>query len=95
MDIFCECGLCNLHCSFHKPRNLDTSLNCYGFFGKTGGSTADDVVNYCVYQLTLFALSYHEAFSIVTDTEPTKIAAGRVFVQRSLNGGENKMARMY
>ena len=47
-----------------------------GLFEKTGGSTADDVVSYCEYQLTLFVLSYHKAVSIVTDTEPTMIAAG-------------------
>ena len=58
-----------------------------GLFEKTGGSTLDDVVNYSENQLTLFALSYLEAVSIVTDTEPTMIAAGRIFVQRSLKGG--------
>jgi len=47
-----------------------------GLLEKTGGSTADDVVDYCEHQLTLFALSYHEAVSIVRDTEPTMIAAG-------------------
>ena len=55
--------------------------------GLTAGSTADDVVNYCERQLTVFALSYCEAVSIVTDTEHTMIAAGRIFVQRSLKGG--------
>ena len=58
-----------------------------GLFEKTGGSTADDVVDYCEFQLNLFALSYREAVSIVTDTEPTMIAAGRIFVQQSLKGG--------
>ena len=32
-------------------------------------------------------LSYHEAVSIVTDTEPTMIAARQIFVQLSLKGG--------
>jgi len=58
-----------------------------GLFEKTGGSTADYVVHYCECQLTLFALSYHEAVSIVTDTEPTMIGAGQIFVQQSLKGG--------
>jgi len=36
-------------------------------------------------------LSYHEAVSIVTDTEPTMIAAGRIYVQGSLKeGGKSK-----
>ena len=62
-----------------------------GLFEKTGGSTADDVVNYCKSQITLFALSYCEAVSIVLDTEPTMIAAGPIFVQRSLKvGGKTK-----
>jgi len=42
------------------------------------------LVDYCECQLTLFALSYHKADSIGTDTEATMIAAGRIFVQRSL-----------
>jgi len=37
-------------------------------FEKTGGSTADDVVDSCECQLTLFALAYHEAVSIVIYT---------------------------
>jgi len=60
-----------------------------GLFEKTGGSTADDVVDYCECQLTLFDFSYREAVTIVTDTEPTVIAAGRIFVQWSLKGGGN------
>jgi len=47
-----------------------------GLFEKTGGSTADDVVNYCENQLILFALSYSEAIYIVIDTESALIAAG-------------------
>jgi len=58
-----------------------------GLFDKTGGSTADNVVDYCENQLTLFALSFHEAVSIVTDTEAIMIATGRIFVQSSLKGG--------
>ena len=61
-----------------------------GLFEKTVGLTADDLVDYCENQLTLFALSYHEAVSIVTDTEPTIIASGQIFVQWSLKvGGEH------
>jgi len=49
------------------------------------------VVDYCENQQTLFALSYHDAVSIVTDTEPNIIAEGRIFVQRSLKeGGKTK-----
>ena len=41
------------------------------------------MVDYCENQLTLFALSYHEAVSIATDTEATMIAAGQIFVKGS------------
>ena len=62
-----------------------------GLFEKNGGSTADDVVEYCENQLTLFDLSYCEAIAVVTDTEATMIAAGRLFVERSLQeGGKTK-----
>jgi len=47
-----------------------------GLFENTGGSTADDVVNYCENQLILFALSYSEAIYIVIDTESALISAG-------------------
>jgi hypothetical protein len=62
-----------------------------GLFEKNGGLTADDVVDYCENQLTLFDLSYCEAVAVVTDTEATMIAAGRLFVERSLQeGGKTK-----
>jgi hypothetical protein len=62
-----------------------------GLFEKKGGSTADDVIDYCESQLTLFDLSYNEAVAVVTDTEATMIAAGHLFVERSLQeGGETK-----
>jgi hypothetical protein len=62
-----------------------------GLFEKNGGSTADDVVDYCESQLTLFDLSYNEAVAVVTDTEATMIAAGHLFVERSLQeGGKTK-----
>jgi secreted trypsin-like serine protease len=49
-----------------------------GLFEKSGGSTADNVVNYCESQLTLFDLSYDESVAVVTDTEATMIAAGQL-----------------
>jgi hypothetical protein len=58
-----------------------------GLYEKNGGSTADDVVDYCENQLKLFDLSYREAVAVVTDTEATMIAAGRLLVQRSLEEG--------
>jgi hypothetical protein len=58
-----------------------------GLINKNGGSTADDVVDYCENQLTLFDLSYSEAVAVVTDTEATMIEVSHLFVERSLSGG--------
>ncbi len=58
-----------------------------GLFEKNGSSTAEDVVRYCTNQLTLFDLSYTEAVAVVTDTEATMIAAGQLFVSKSVEEG--------
>jgi len=62
-----------------------------GLYEKDGASTAVDVVNYCQNQLTSFDLPYSKAVAVVTDTEATKISAGRLFVSRSIaSGGRTK-----
>jgi len=64
-----------------------------GLFDKSRGSTPDDVVNYSENQLTLFALSYGEAVSIVRayyDCSRTEICT-----KESKRMREIKMARMY
>jgi hypothetical protein len=69
---------------FIDPANWKLHSIVMGLFEKNGGLTADDVVDYCESQLTLFDLSYNEAVAVVTDTETTMIAAGHLFVERSL-----------
>jgi hypothetical protein len=59
----------------------------FGLSEKQGGSTSDDIVNYCKSQLTLFNLSYSQDVAVATDTEATMIAAGQLFVSRSLLQG--------
>ena len=76
---------CTAH--FIDPGTWKLHSIAMGLFEKNGGSTADDVVDYCESQLTLFDLSYNTAVAIVTDTEATMIAAGRLFVERSLQAG--------
>ncbi len=73
---------CTAH--FIDPANWKLHTLVLGLFGKNGGSTADDVVDYCENQLTLIDLSYTEAIAVVTDTEATMIAACHLFVSRSL-----------
>jgi hypothetical protein len=51
-------------------------------FEKIGGSTADDIVNYCENQLA-FYLSYSESVAVFTDAEATMTAAGHIFVERA------------
>jgi len=76
---------CTAH--FIDPGTWKLHSIAMGLFEKNGGSTADDVVDYCESQLTLFDLSYNTAVAIVTDTEATMIAAGRLFIERSLQAG--------
>jgi len=83
MDNFCEHGLCNLHCSFHKPRNIDTSLNHY----KRLVAQQKMMWSIIVKKTNLVCPVYHEAVSVITDTDPTTIKARWIFVQWSLKGG--------
>lgn len=62
-----------------------------GLYEKDGGSKHEDIVSYAEAQLIQFDLTYSKAVAVVTDTEATMIAAGRLFVSRShLNGGKTK-----
>jgi hypothetical protein len=54
-----------------------------GLYEKDGGSKHEDIVCYCEQQLTLFGLDCSKAVAVITDTESTMIAAGRLFVSNS------------
>ena len=84
MDISVNVGYVTCTALFINQETWTIHSIVMGLFEKTGGSRADGVVNYCEHQLTLFALSWHEA---VTDTEPTMIAASQIFVQWGLKEG--------
>jgi hypothetical protein len=76
---------CTAH--FIDPANWKLHSIIMGLFEKNCGSTPDDVVNYSENQRTLFDLSSSEAVAVVADIEATMLAAGHVFVERSLQGG--------
>lgn len=62
-----------------------------GLYEKHGGSKHEDIVNYCEQQFTQFELPYSKAIAVVTDTEATMVAAGRLFVSNSITqGGRTK-----
>jgi hypothetical protein len=62
-----------------------------GLYEKDGGSKHEDIVRYCEQQLMQFDLHYSNAVAVVTDTESTMIAAGRLFVSNSeAQGGKTK-----
>jgi hypothetical protein len=58
-----------------------------GIFKKDGTSTAVDVVHYAEDQMKKFNLSYPQLTCIVTDTESTMIAAGCLFMDKSVEAG--------
>jgi hypothetical protein len=58
-----------------------------GIFKKDGSSTAIDVVRYAEKHLENFSISYKQLTCVVTDTESTMIAAGRLFQQNSVEAG--------
>jgi hypothetical protein len=54
-----------------------------GIFEKKGPSTTIDNVSYVEQQLPLFDLHYKNMVAVVTDTEASRISAGRLFVENS------------
>ena len=58
-----------------------------GIFKKDGTSRANDVVRCTEEHMKKFNLSYPQLTCIVTDTEATMIAAGRLFKENSIEGG--------
>ncbi len=56
-----------------------------GLCEKTSRSRAIDCVEYTEQQMKEYHLHYPEMTCVVTDTEPTMVAAGRMFVENSEN----------
>jgi hypothetical protein len=56
-----------------------------GLYEKTGCSRAQDCVAYAEKQMDDYGLPYSYMTAVVTDTEATMVAPGRLFVERSCN----------
>ena len=52
-----------------------------GLYEKTGRSRAQDCVGYAEHQMEDYGLPYSHLTAVVTDTEATMVAAGRLFVE--------------
>lgn len=78
---------CTLH--FVEPKSWTLHNFSLGLFKKNGTSTAIDVVRYAEEHLNNFEISYTQLTCVVTDTESTMVAAGRLFKEKSVQeGGE-------
>lgn len=76
---------CTLH--FIEPRSWTIHRFSLGIFKKDGSSTAVDVVRYAEQHLSNFGITYQQLTCVVTDTEATMIAAGRLFKEKSVEAG--------
>jgi hypothetical protein len=54
-----------------------------GLYEKTGCSRAQDCVQYAEKQMNNYQLPYSKMTAVVTDTEATMVAAGRLFVEHN------------
>ena len=72
-------------CTVHFIDNATWKLHSMvlGLFEKTGRSRATDCVTYAEQQMQEYHLQYSRMSAVVTDTEATMVAAGRIFVQHS------------
>jgi hypothetical protein len=78
-------------CTIHFIEPLTWTLHSFslGIFKKDGTSTANDVAHYAEEHMKKFNVSCQQLTCIVTDTEATMIAAGRLFKEKSTEeGGE-------
>jgi hypothetical protein len=76
---------CTIH--FIEPKTWTLHHFSLGIFKKDGNSTAVDVVRYAEGHMQNFNVTYHQLTCVVTDTESTMIAAGRIFKEKSSEAG--------
>jgi len=76
---------CTLH--FIEPKTWTLHHFSLGIFKKDGNSTAVDVVRYAEGHMQNFNVMYDQLTCVVTDTESTMIAAGRIFKEKSSEAG--------
>jgi hypothetical protein len=76
-------------CTIHFIEPNSWTLHCFslGIFKKDGTSTANDVVGYTEAVLKTFEVTYDQLTCVVTDTESTMVAAGRLFKEKSYEAG--------
>ncbi len=72
---------CTLHFIDHETWKLHSMV--LGLYEKTGCSRAIDCVQYAKHQMQEYNLPYSRMTAVVTDTEATMVAAGRLFVEHS------------
>ena len=78
---------CTLH--FIEPKTWTLHHFSLGIFKKDSTSTARDVIHYAEQHMEDFGITYPQLTCIVTDTESTMIAAGRLFKEKSALSGGN------
>jgi hypothetical protein len=71
-------------CHFIEQKTWTLHSIVMGLFAKDGGATATEVVRYVEQQMFSFDVQYKNLAAIVTDTEATMVAAGRLFVSNSI-----------
>lgn len=76
---------CTVHFIDDKTWKLHSLV--LGLFEKSGRSRAVDCVGYVEQQMHEYGLLYRRLAAVVTDTEATMVAAGRLFVQHSIDLG--------
>ncbi len=74
---------CTIHFIDQDTRKLHSMV--LGLYEKTGCSRAQDCVGYAEQQMDDYGLPYRNMTAVVTDTEATMVAAGRLFVEHSHN----------
>jgi hypothetical protein len=78
---------CTLH--FIEPKTWTLHHFSLGIFKKDKASTAVDVVGYAEQHMNNFGITYPQLTCVVTDTESTMIASGRLFKEKSSQVGGN------
>lgn len=78
-------------CTMHliEPKTWTLHHFSLGIFEKDRASTARDVIYYAEQHMENFGIMYPQLTCIVTDTESTMIAAGRLFKEKSTLSGGN------
>ena len=72
---------------FVEPQTWKLYSFSLGIFKKDENSTVVDVIRYAESHMQNFNLTYSQLTCVVTDTESTMVAAGRLFKEKSKEAG--------